>query len=555
MNWNREKKDWDHAISLLFLIMVLAVVFLTFYVMQNVEPGNPLLPERQVTDLSEGWNRSGPGELHGGKTPVGGSGGSTEVYARRLPQDLRSGDILCVETRQQAIRVFLSGQEIYEAGTDSGQRFGKSIGSMWNFVSLPSDAGGQTVTIHLTTAFSQIPNSLQEVVLGQEGAVVLSLLRKNAGVLSFVCFTALLGVLLLILCGVLRLKKLDLGRGQFFYLGVFAILSSVWVLTDSRILQLIISNVAAIYSLSFHTFMLLPVPILLYLRSASRRSTPVPNMLCLLFLVNFAVNTALNMAGIKDLVETLPSTHILMFLGMSWIIFVCARSVLCGREGFSSEVLPALCILCAGAVLSLAGFYGDRPGDYARFFRWGLFLFILTLSLGTVRKGAALLGDSVKAATYKLLAYADTMTMLLNRAAFDRDMEELRKGTGDHRCVSLLLFDLNNLKQTNDTQGHMAGDDMIVRFAESMRVVFEGIGQIYRIGGDEFAVLIYDREDREEKKAAELIGRLKEKCSIDFSAGYAYQELSKAAAANTRELFRTADMRMYQEKAESRKAF
>ena len=78
------------------------------------------------------------------------------------------------------------------------------------------------------------------------------------------------------------------------------------------------------------------------------------------------------------------------------------------------------------------------------------------------------------------------MTGIGNRAAFDRDAGILH-AKRDTNTFAVAVFDVNNLKYTNDTYGHAAGDRLIKDTADSVKDAFSAIGRCYRIGGDEFA--------------------------------------------------------------------
>ena len=52
------------------------------------------------------------------------------------------------------------------------------------------------------------------------------------------------------------------------------------------------------------------------------------------------------------------------------------------------------------------------------------------------------------------------------------------------------MSDVNGLKEANDTLGHEAGDELIIGSAECLEKSFEGINTIYRLGGDEFTVIV-----------------------------------------------------------------
>ena len=81
----------------------------------------------------------------------------------------------------------------------------------------------------------------------------------------------------------------------------------------------------------------------------------------------------------------------------------------------------------------------------------------------------------------------DELTRCLNRHAYENDMKKLNLS---EEWV-YISADLNGLKQANDSYGHMAGDELICAAADCMRDSFHEYGKVYRIGGDEFAVINY----------------------------------------------------------------
>ncbi|MEO1778659.1 MAG: EAL domain-containing protein [Pseudomonadota bacterium] len=85
------------------------------------------------------------------------------------------------------------------------------------------------------------------------------------------------------------------------------------------------------------------------------------------------------------------------------------------------------------------------------------------------------------------LANADTLTELENRARLWTALEELI-ATGDPFAV--LQIDMNDFKAINDTYGHIAGDSILVHFADILRNIAEDTWTIARVGGDEFTLLI-----------------------------------------------------------------
>ena len=88
-------------------------------------------------------------------------------------------------------------------------------------------------------------------------------------------------------------------------------------------------------------------------------------------------------------------------------------------------------------------------------------------------------------------ALSDPMTGLGNRRAFERavDREEARCARFGHRA-GIMVLDLDGLKDMNDTWGHGAGDDLLRRAGETIRNTLRTADQAFRIGGDEFALLL-----------------------------------------------------------------
>jgi two-component system cell cycle response regulator len=103
------------------------------------------------------------------------------------------------------------------------------------------------------------------------------------------------------------------------------------------------------------------------------------------------------------------------------------------------------------------------------------------------------------------LSITDPLTSVYNRRHFfSRLKEEMVRANRQKHPLSLMLLDLDNFKQYNDTHGHLAGDELL---RDVSRVIAgsirQGVDSVFRYGGDEFAVILIDAE----LSAAEEIGR------------------------------------------------
>ncbi|ROP34303.1 GGDEF domain-containing protein [Couchioplanes caeruleus] len=89
------------------------------------------------------------------------------------------------------------------------------------------------------------------------------------------------------------------------------------------------------------------------------------------------------------------------------------------------------------------------------------------------------------------LSRTDPLTSTLNRRGFtERFTAELSHAQRHHRALALLLIDLDGFKQVNDSQGHAAGDDLLVWVADTLREGLHSHDVVGRLGGDEFVVLL-----------------------------------------------------------------
>ena len=155
------------------------------------------------------------------------------------------------------------------------------------------------------------------------------------------------------------------------------------------------------------------------------------------------------------------------------------------------------------------------------------------------------------------LALTDELTGLRNRRGFlllaDQGLRVARRS----RAKCLLAFvDLDGLKHVNDTQGHKAGDSLIVDAARVLTGVFRESDVIARLGGDEFAVLaLVDNSDTSAAVSKRLQSRIDELNrqagrTFQLSMSFGIEELSNVGDVSLEVLISRADRAMYEQKRE-----
>jgi diguanylate cyclase (GGDEF)-like protein len=153
------------------------------------------------------------------------------------------------------------------------------------------------------------------------------------------------------------------------------------------------------------------------------------------------------------------------------------------------------------------------------------------------------------------LAFQDSLTGVRNKMAYDNYLSDLdqRIQTNDIKSYAIVVLDLNNLKEINDTYGHENGNEYLINSCKLICQVFTH-SPIFRIGGDEF-IAILTGEDL--KQAHNLLKKLKEGMAATRNAAFPWKHISIAygieiaqSAKDTTiaETFNKADKNMYKNK-------
>ena len=103
-------------------------------------------------------------------------------------------------------------------------------------------------------------------------------------------------------------------------------------------------------------------------------------------------------------------------------------------------------------------------------------------------------------------ANTDALTGLLNRGAFDEILaRELNRAEAGGRSLPTMLADIDNFKRVNDTWGHQAGDEVLRRVANVLKLTLRPADVVCRFGGEEFAILLRDTKQRRAADVAERV--------------------------------------------------
>lgn len=186
---------------------------------------------------------------------------------------------------------------------------------------------------------------------------------------------------------------------------------------------------------------------------------------------------------------------------------------ICGGQSTTRVTCRPWIPFASGSVilgaLAICALYWKDP--YAPVLAGYVVLYFYTYIEACRHSARTILGRLVAENELAELARHDTLTGLANRMGFGEELERafhaLRRNGGG---IALLMLDLDGFKAVNDELGHPAGDAVLREVADRLRRLSRQTDYLARIGGDEFAIVVTDRHDRESLAvyAQRLIGGL-----------------------------------------------
>ncbi len=152
---------------------------------------------------------------------------------------------------------------------------------------------------------------------------------------------------------------------------------------------------------------------------------------------------------------------------------------------------------------------------------------------------------------YRKQAATDSLTGLDNRFVYENEIAKLQAKPRLPDDLAILIADMNNLKNTNDTLGHWAGDELICRAAQCLQEAYGHLGHVVRGGGDGVVVLV-DAERQELARAdAALAEAIRQKSEGKISPvllSVGCVSIAEMPGASVRDLLNAAEARMYDNK-------
>lgn len=545
-----------------FAFLILCVLIFTLH--QKYIFMDTLNPEKEESILiSDNWKYNWEGSSSQGLIQVPGKIKGKEAYQKLLLtnilpiQEFRDSTLF-IRTSQQSIKVFVNNNLVYTYGNvESGKR-ADPPGSLWHLIKLPSDYQGLPIQIELKSPYTQYTGLVNEIRIGSKSSHILMLVKRYIGSFIIGGIIVLIGILLIILFFLLTLRSYKF-YGVLF-LGLFSILSGVWIVSESKFIQFFISSPIFLLNLAFMILFLMPIALIMFILTTFKpqKSKGLIFLIYVLMLF-FIVSTGLHFFNIVPYMIILPFFNALLFICLAHTIFVSIYELKCGNKEIKSFFIGCT-ILCIFSVTDLVGFYFSKlPGLNAQGgLQFGIlgFIFMMIISISNII--LKLYDLKARSQIYETLAYTDILTGFKNRTYFENRITELNSKLSQETNIMIIVFDLNNLKDVNDNLGHKAGDKMICASARIIQESFSKIGEVFRIGGDEFvAILTGQNLEYSENAIYNFIKRIEENnmgsSSVKISIAHGFS-VYKEGDKNLYSVFTRADKAMYNNKKQQKES-
>lgn len=410
-----------------------------------------------------------------------------------LPNDLSDTTCIFLKTNFQSVMVEIEGfGVIYNELNDDQELMGERIEVLTHIIELKDEYAGKKITvISENVAKYQYP-ILEEVLIGEKGDVLLNILSGTVVSLYFIALTAILGLALIIIGILLVINKSTKYIADCLCLAIFTLLFDAWLICNISEIQCLINDKATLYSIYTFTLYTVLLPIFILLRNKCTSFTKLYDSLfiinVLIMIINFILASTTNFK--------LLSSSIVLHIFLSVAIILMLYTVFV--EYFKHKNKTILSFLISGSIfffcvgLTLAAYYFPNMKlaviDYDFFVKIAFIVFVLINGVTYLQQVILASLKMSESAIYRKLAFTDLMTNLNNRSSFDHYLNTLTEEMFD--SISILEVDIDGLKFVNDNFGHSVGDEMIKKVASEIKEVFGEYGKCFRIGGDEFEIII-----------------------------------------------------------------
>ena len=532
--------NWIFALTL--VLMLITVI--------GIDENSTYINDVFSENLSDGWMLSDPDGTQSEITfPYDYPDGNPNIQMIRTLPQIPDHAVLQIMCNYKSMTAYVDGEEIFHALPSTFGMVKTDMGHYVALIPLNSEHSGKEIVIHITERESGYRSEIRYIRLTSASQYGFQILEENAMHLVFalvmlICVIAAIGTWFVFWMrnGIIPEESYH----SLLWIGLFAASVGTWFFTEAYVWAISTGAFAASGTLNYLALSLMPVSLLGILKSICTEKLVSLRWFVIIAKVMLITEWILFLTGLVDFSGML----VLMQMECAVAAAIFAVFLAWKRELFlvGDVVRYGMWVLLGMLVITLVAY--SRGGNWLYWALGAVFVIIASVMVSAFMKLNLAIKDIAQTEQYKEHALTDIMTGLKSRYAYTI-FEAQQKVGYPSKALHLMFLDIDMLKKTNDTLGHVAGDEMIIAVSNCIKDAFGDVAECFRMGGDEFLVATTAEEEVVQERLA-LFNRLVSKWSGRYvnslTVSYGIAAASEHPDMDFEELLKTADSIMYDRK-------
>lgn len=475
--------------------------------------------------------------------------GNRSIKAENIVPDISEGDSMFFYSSNQNMKIFIENKLIYNFQFKNKlEPFNKYINVGWHEIKMLPEYSNKKIEIF--TDYERFEHSGQLFPFFiTKPKIIINFIATKYGTTLILNILCLL-ISLLSMLTYISLSKTLINLKKLYFIMLSIILASLWVIFDNKFLQFLFPFSNLMYNLSFLCSSTFIIPTMYYLNITlveNKKEKTILNFLILINIIYLVLKILLDLFTIIAFTDARNYNYFIYFFNCLYLLFLSIKYFKNDNNKFNINLLiiPTF-IVCYTINILIYVFNEDFYNG--QFVLLGICIILSILLYKNISFILTNISQSYEVLRYKEISMKDTMTKTFNKSTFLTDIENIIP----NKNTVILIADINNMKFINDSYSYSDGDDAIINCATILNNNFTDIGKIYRIGGDEFAIIC---ENISENILTEKIANTNSDIffkndnisySLSISLGYSY--FDGKIDKNFMDTIKRADNNMYNQK-------
>lgn len=303
--------------------------------------------------------------------------GEKIVLSNTIPKKY-SGMTMSFLSADKQIRITIDGKLVYEFGMNDSRPFGKTPGSVTNFIDIPEHLSEGKIEIEMVSPYDNYASNITGITISKRDTSILNLLKSNLGNFAMCIIILACGITLFMLAFIQAFSRQT--KDGISYLGFMCIFGTIYFSIETKSLSVFYGNQTLYSNLVFLVLMLWPVFMqMYYINNLEEKYQKIFYVLFFLTLTNVACQITLQILGIFDFMNMAFISHILIFMSGMAILFSLICTVRKSKDKLLIIEFLGMLFFIGGSAIDLIRTYTIHIGDFGKFSRFGMTVFSLLM--------------------------------------------------------------------------------------------------------------------------------------------------------------------------------